>query len=72
MLWFIMRINENTTTEEQKKTTLQEQIKKSILESEKENAVFLEEQTNNNLSKILNPNNNYKRIQEEILKGVFN
>jgi len=29
------------------------------------------EQASENISKILNPNNKYKRTQKEILKGVF-
>lgn len=57
---------------ETQKTTLQEQIKKGISESERETALFIQEQANDNLSTILNPLNSYKRKQEEILKGVFN
>lgn len=30
-----------------------------------------QQQANENISKILNPNNKYKRTQKEILKGVF-
>jgi len=47
------------------------QFNKWIKESQEETQAYLIEQANQDLSLILNPCNNYKRLQEDILKGVF-
>jgi len=47
------------------------QFNKWIKESQEETTDYLIKQANQNISKTFNPNNLYKRTQEEVLKEVF-